>query len=401
MCAGAGGDAVVGVQRVRHLGGVPVPEVQRHDGSPAGQGKVAVDRDVVDVPDLLVEPLHQGVLRLFHRLYALRQQVVRRRVQPGDTVAVQRAGLQTGGVVLRLLPVEGVDAAAAPQQGADVHAGTDAQPAGTLRPHEPLVAGEAQYVHPQRGHVDRDRARRLGGVQNQQCAVGMGDLRDARYVQHISRQVGGMGAHHGSGVGAEQRRKVLAADAPLPVGPDEGQSHALRLQRIQGAQDGVVLQIGGDGVIRRGEKTLYGDIQRHGGVGGEHHLLRAGTAQQLRQLPPCLEHRAGRLHGRTVGAPCGVARRQNGLRHRLRHLRRLVQRGGGVIQIDELFHQYISNTKQPPWAIPASSSAAQRASRSSGSAFHARPHPAVIWEGMGIIRPGSPASWNSASAAMA
>ena len=229
----------------------------------------------------------------------------------------------------------------------------------------------------------------------------MGDLCDARYVQHISRQVGGMGADHGSGIGAEQRRKVLAADAPLPVGPDEGQSHALRLQRVQGAEDRVVLQIGGDGVIRRGEKPLDGDIQRHGGVGGEHHLLRAGTAQQLRQLSPCLKHRAGRLHGRAVGAPCGVARRQDGLRHRLRHLRRLVQRGGGVIQIDELFHQYISNTKQPPWAIPAPSSAAQRASRSSGSAFHARPHPAVIWEGMGIIRPGSPAAWNSASAAMA
>ena len=50
VCAGAGGDAVVGVQRVRHLGGVPVPEVQCHDGSPAGQGKIAVDRDVVDTP---------------------------------------------------------------------------------------------------------------------------------------------------------------------------------------------------------------------------------------------------------------------------------------------------------------------------------------------------------------
>ena len=71
-----------------------------------------------------------------------------------------------------------MNAAAAPQQGADIHAGTDTQPAGALRPHEPLVAGEAQYVHAQRGHVDRHRPCRLRGIQNQQRAVGLTDLLD-------------------------------------------------------------------------------------------------------------------------------------------------------------------------------------------------------------------------------
>lgn len=46
-------------------------------------------------------------------------------------------------------------------------------------------------------------------------------------------------------------------------------------------------------------------------------------------------------------APGGVARRQDGLRHRFRHSGRLAERGGRVVQIDELFHQYISNRKQP------------------------------------------------------
>ena len=108
-----------------------------------------------------------------------------------------------------------------------------------------------------------------------------------------------------------------------------------------------MLQIGGNGVIRRGQKAVNGDVQRRGGVGNKYHMIRARAAQQLRQLLPRLVHRAGRLHGRTVSAPGGVARRQNGLRHRFRHSGRLAERGGRVVQIDELFHQYISNRKQP------------------------------------------------------
>ena len=175
----------------------------------------------------------------------------------------------------------------------------------------------------------------------------MGHLRDTRHIRHIPRQVGGVGADHGSGVGAEKRREILKPNAALTVSPDKVQPHALRLQRIQRTQHGVMLQIGGNGVIRWGQKAVNGDVQRRGGVGSKHHMIRARAAQQPRQLLPRLVYRAGRLHGRAVGAPGGVARRQNGLRHRFRHSGRLVERGGRVVQIDELFHQYISNRKQP------------------------------------------------------
>ena len=59
------------------------------------------------------------------------------------------------------MPVKGMDTAAAPQQGPNVHAGADAQPAGALWAHQPLVAGEAQHVHTQRRHVDGHCACRL------------------------------------------------------------------------------------------------------------------------------------------------------------------------------------------------------------------------------------------------
>ena len=48
MSAGAGGNAVVLRQRVRHLAGIVVPDIQRHHRRP-GSGKIAVDRYAGDL----------------------------------------------------------------------------------------------------------------------------------------------------------------------------------------------------------------------------------------------------------------------------------------------------------------------------------------------------------------
>ena len=162
-----------------------------------------------------------------------------------------------------------------------------------------------------------------------------------------------------------------------------------------------MLQIGGNGMISGRQNTCNCDVQRHGGIRGEHHMIRLRAAQQPRQLLTGLEHRARGLHGCAMRPSCSVARRQNCLFHRFSDLRRLVQRGGRVIQIDQLFHQNISNTQHAPWAIPACSSAPHSSCCWPGSAFHAKPQPAVIWEGIGIIRPGREERVKRSSAASA
>ena len=101
-----------------------------------------------------------------------------------------------------------------------------------------------------------------------------------------------------------------------------------------------------------------------------------------------------------MGSPGGVARRADGLRHCPGHLGRLVQGGGGAVQID-FRHQNISNTQQGPWPMPFSSKAAVRTAWSPGAAFQARPHPAEIREGRGMMRPGRDSRVNRASAARA
>ena len=293
-----------------------------------------------------------------------------------------------------------MDAAAAPQQGPQLHPRADAQTAGALGPQQALVAGEAQNVRPQGRHVQGDGPRRLGGVQDQEGPMGMGQGGDAGDIRHIAGNVGGVGAHHGPGVGPEQPLQGVIVQAAVSVRRKEAQAHALPLQGVQRPQHGVVLQICGNGVVLWGQQAGDGHIQGHGGVGGEGHMVRPGTAQQPGNQAPGIVHRPGGGHGGPVGSPGGVARRADGLRHRLGHLGRLVQGGGGAVQID-FRHQNISNTQQGPWPMPFSSKAAVRTAWSPGAAFQARPHPAEIREGRGMMRPGRDSRVNRASAARA
>ena len=321
-------------------------------------------------------------------------------MKPRQPVAVEGPGLQPGGVGGGLVRVEGVDAAAAPQQGPQFHPRADAQAAGALGSQQALVAGKAQNVRPQGRHVQGDGPRRLGGVQDQEGPVGMGQGGDAGDIRHIAGDVGGVGAHHSPGVGPEQPLQGVIVQAAVSVRRKEAQAHALPLQGIQGPEHRVVLQVRGDGVVLRGQQAADGHIQGHGGVGGEGHMVWPGTAQQPGRQAPGIVHRPGGGHGGPVGSPGGVARRADGLRHRPGHLGRLVQGGGGAVQIN-FRHQNISNTQQGPWPMPFSSKAAVRTAWSPGAAFQARPHPAEIREGRGMMRPGRDSRVNRASAARA
>ena len=219
-------------------------------------------------------------------------------MKPRQAMTVQGSGLQAGGIGGGLIPVEGVNAAAAPQQGPDLHPRADAQAAGALGAQQALVARKAHHVRPQGRHVQGDGPRRLGGVQDQQGPMGMGQGGDAGDIRHIAGDVGGVGTHHGPGVGPEQPLQGVIVQAAVSVRRKEAQAHALPLQGVQGPQHRVVLQVRGDGVVLRGQQAADGHIQGHGGVGGEGHMVRPGTAQQPGRQAPGIVHRPGGGHGR-------------------------------------------------------------------------------------------------------
>ena len=132
MGAGAGGNAPALQKRIRHLAGIQVPDVQGHDGRPARGGKVAIHPDAGKLPDAPVKPQHQPVLPGVQAFHPLCQQVFQSGVKPRQAMTVQGSGLQAGGIGGGLIPVEGVNAAAAPQQGPDLHPRADTQAAGAL-----------------------------------------------------------------------------------------------------------------------------------------------------------------------------------------------------------------------------------------------------------------------------
>ena len=69
-------------------------------------------------------------------------------------------------------------------------------------------------------------------------------------------------------------------------------------------------------------------------------MIRPPAGEKSRQLFPGAEHRSGCLQRAAVGAP--VAHGDHGVQHRLHYLRRLVQRGSSVIQIDHGSHLPVS-----------------------------------------------------------
>ena len=103
---GAGGNSVVLRQRVRHLAGIVVSDIQRHHRRP-GSGKIAVDRYAGNGGNPLIKPAHEGFLLLPDGLHAHRPDIVQRGGQPCDAVAVESPRLQPCGQLLRLGGVVG------------------------------------------------------------------------------------------------------------------------------------------------------------------------------------------------------------------------------------------------------------------------------------------------------
>ena len=224
-------------------------------------------------------------------------------------MAVEGPRLQPCRQLLRLGGVVGLDAGPPHLPWAEGNVLSQTQPAGSLRTHEGLVSGEAKQVDLLGLHVDRQDSRRLGGVHKKDQAVGMGDGPHPANIHGVSCEVGGMGADDGPRLRADQPPELAVVDPPLPVSRDETERHApLRLQPVQGTQNGIVLQIRGD--------------------------HRPGTVEECCQLFPGAVDHPGSGQTPLVGATGTVAQGGHSRHHRVDHRLGLLAGGGGVVQID-------------------------------------------------------------------
>ena len=197
------------------------------------------------------------------------------------------------------------------------------------------MPGEAKQVDLLGLHVDRQDSRRLGGVHKKDQAVGMGDGPHPADIHGVSCEVGGMGADDGPCLRADQPLELAVVDPPLPVSRDEAERHApLRLQPVQGTQDGIVLQIRGDHMVAGVQQAADGHVQGLRGVGGEHHMVRPGTVEECCQLFSRAVDHPGGGKAPLVGATGTVAQGGHSRHHRVDHRLGLLAGGSGVVQID-------------------------------------------------------------------
>ena len=173
----------------------------------------------------------------------------------------------------------------------------------------------------------------LGGVHHKKNPVFSAELSDKVEIQYISCEIGRVGAHHRPGGGPYIFFKIIVVNVSLFICREDGQFHTPLLHEIQGAEHGVMLQRRCDHVVARREETLNGDIQRHGGIQSKGRPLRAVPVKEFAEHRSCRIETAHAGQGRLVGAPGCISQGEDGVLHRLRHLRGLMQGRGRVVKI--------------------------------------------------------------------
>ena len=177
-------------------------------------------------------------------------------------MAVERAALEPCRIFLRLGAPVGLHARAAGFERADVHAGRNDEPAGALRRHHALVAGEAEDGYAVALRIQVKAARRLRGVENKEQPVLARKSADARYVQRVAGEIGGVCTDNGARVRPQRAGKIVVIDAAARIGVQERCLHALALQPVERAQHAVVFEIGRYHVVAGAQQAENGGVER-------------------------------------------------------------------------------------------------------------------------------------------
>ena len=239
--------------------------------------------------------------------------------------ASRRSGRKSGmACSLELLPVR--RRAGLPGPGAE-------EGACALGAVEPLVARHGDKVRSQAPHVDREGAGGLGGVDDKGDSPLPADLADLLDGQDIAEDIGDMGADY--------RVRPLCDQRPEPLDhgrlvKERGIDH-MDLQPwngVEGTGDGVVFISGNHDPPAWGYQGVDSEIQSMGGVGGEYYLFRVLHAEERAQFLPTGIQGLGSQGRALVVAPARGTHGFHGLEHRLSDGRRLLEGGGGRIEVD-------------------------------------------------------------------
>ncbi len=162
---------------------------------------------------------------------------------------------------------------AAREDRRDARAALDPEGAGTLRTVE-LVRRERQQVSAEGAHVHGNLGDRLHGIGVEERATRVRDARQVGDRLHRADLVVGVHDRDERRLVGHRRLEGLRRDDPARVDGEQGRRPAPASQRLEGGEDGLVLDGAGDEVPASGDLECLGDAAKREVVG-----LRAATRE--------------------------------------------------------------------------------------------------------------------------
>ena len=257
--------------------------------------------------------------------------------KPRQAVRVPRSRLKRLGHEGRLALVEAVHAGPALEKRHHLKPFANDETACPLRAVEAFVPGEAKHVHPERGHIDRHRTRRLRRIQNEQRSCVVRLRRHASNIVHIARHVRCM--RGGNQVRPALKRALVGFPIKRPIRENAGNLH-LGPAHIASAEERpqhrVVRRSRGDSAPPIRQKTSDGDIERHRGVHGKRYAGSVRRTEQPRHGRARLEHRHARRERRRMRAAPRTTERADRVRHRTSHTVGFLKRRRRVVEVNHV-----------------------------------------------------------------
>lgn len=353
------GDVVVLVERGRDVPGADALDVEEDDGGAVVGGGEPVDGEVGDGGEPVEELAGEGHL-VFVRSGV---EVVDRGEEPGEPDGVggarfERVGeggghLEPGGDGARSAASFAEDARFVLGAVVGVGAGGEIEGAGPGGSSEPFVPGDGEEVDVGALDVDGDVPEGLGAVDEDEGvrgggACGADDVVDGLDGAHGVGRVGD--ADEGGAVVAGAGDGLGVDDAVL-VGLDDGEGDdVVDGVAVEGAEDGVVFEGGGDDVdgelapvaLGGADDAVDREVERVGAPVGEDDARCGGCVDELGEGAPGLLDGVGGAAREFVPASSGVAR---GVCEEVGHgacdVGVLGEAGGGVVEVDEVVHELI------------------------------------------------------------
>lgn len=353
------GDVVLFVECGRDVAGADAVDVEEDDGCAVFGGGQAVDGEVVDGG----EPVQELFGERHFVFVRGGVEVFDGGEEPGEADGVGGARFEgVGECGGHLEPgCDGSGSAASFAEdacfvgGAVVGVGAwgEVEGAGAGGSSEPFVAGDGEEVDVGRLDVDGDVAEGLGAVDEDECvgggvACGADDVVDGLDGAH---GVGGVGDADEGGAFVAGAGDGLGVDDAVVVGLDDGEcDDVVDGVAVEGAEDGVVFEGGGDDVdgefaaaaLGGADDAVDREVERVGASVGEDDARWGGCVDELGECGAGLFDGVGGASREFVPAPPGVA---GGVCEEVGHgacdVGVLGEACGGVVEVDEVVHVLI------------------------------------------------------------